>query len=148
MDNRIRGFALEVTMTFSKLALTVFVFTIGFSTQALGRGDDSSLQEKLHALNFQRAGPVNWIKYHQISGWHKLDDRHVIITAGESGDFLLKLRRPCKHLDPTLKVTFSATVGNLTTADRINIQAENGLTEYCYITRINRLEQIRESESE
>ncbi|NND45937.1 MAG: hypothetical protein HKN58_11490 [Xanthomonadales bacterium] len=99
-----------------------------------------SLADQLEAMNLARAGAVNRISYHQINGWTQLEDKYVVVHAGDSGDFLLRLRNRCKHLDPAMDVSFTASAGYVTTADRINVENESGFRDFCYISTITRLE--------
>jgi hypothetical protein len=121
------------------LTLLMFTFTMGVA--AAGAADDGpSVSDQLEALDLRKGGAVTWIKYHQITGWTQLDDKHVMVNGGESGNFLLRLRNRCRHLGPSMDVSFTASVGNVTTADRINVENDSGFRDFCYITAINRLE--------
>lgn len=124
-------------MTFASKFLIVGLFTLGGATVVAASG----LEEQLAAHGFERGGPVTRIRYGDIESWDKLDDRHVVVYAGDAGEFLVRFRRACKHLDPTLSVSFTASAGNVTTADHVTIEWENGDRKFCYITTINRLEQ-------
>jgi hypothetical protein len=131
-------------MKFAKVTFVTIAFFLAWSTPALPWGGDPGLAAKLEAHHFKKAGPVNWIRYHHIQGWTRVDEKYVIVHAGESGDFLIKLRNRCKHLGPGMEVSFSATAGKLTTSDRINVEGAGGFIDYCYVTTINRLEKTRQ----
>ena len=127
-------------MPIQKFAMGFFLAAFASSAPALADQGSSSLSEMLAAKNLRKGGAVNWIKYHQITDWSKLSERYIIIFAGESGDFLVRLRTACKYLDPSYKVSFSATAGNFTTADNLTFSKDDGFEKYCYVTAINRLE--------
>lgn len=88
-------------MKLTNLVLSFFVCAARWPGQVHGAGDSPSAEDLLEARNYQRGGAVNLIRYGDIEGWDKLGDRHAIVHAGDSGDFILRFRRSCKHLEKT-----------------------------------------------
>jgi len=126
-------------MKFLNYALILTIMAFGLSACASGQLNTMGLYERLEARNYVLAEPVNRISYHRINGWSELDDRHVIISAGVSDHYLLTLRNSCRDLNSSMDIGFSATVGNLTTADKLIVKGPGGFLDYCYISTITRL---------
>lgn len=129
-------------MNEKKSALATCIASVGWCLAAGPALGAENISDLLAARDYVRGGAVTHIVYGHMQSWEKLDDQHLLILAGESGDFLLGFRRPCRDLDPSLDVTFTVSAGKITDADRVTIEWENGQRKFCYISRLNRLKQL------
>jgi hypothetical protein len=90
--------------------------------------------------------PVDRILQHLISGWHRIDNQHMILTVGVSKKYLVRLNRYCRGLDNSESVQFTSVGSDLTDHDQIKVRYSMGV-DNCPIDEIRKLEKIEKEES-
>jgi hypothetical protein len=123
------------------------LLTLGISACATGPAEPESLADKLKARNYIFGEPVERIRNHRINGWNRIDDRHVIIKAGVSDDYLLVLRNPCMNLSSAMELAFTSTAGALTEFDKLMVSGPGGYVDRCYIHEMYKINRIEMADS-
>lgn len=123
------------------LLLMAALLLAACSQQAL---DDESLplEERLAMLGLRQGEPVKSVWQVDIDGWQYLDKRHMVLGTGPGRTYLVEFSYPCRNLNFSNLITYSTTVGSLTTLDKIVSTDSSGIAEYCLIGEIYRLEKL------
>lgn len=93
-------------------------------------------------LGMRQGEPVKSVWQVDIDGWQYLDKRHMVLGSGPRRAYLIEFSYPCRNLNLSNLITYSTTVGSLTSLDRIISIDSSGTPEYCLIGEIYRLEQV------
>lgn len=122
-------------------SLVVSMFLAACSQQAL-RDETLPLADRLAMLGFRQGEPVKSVWYVDIDGWQYLDKSHMVLGTGPGRSYLVEFSYPCRNLNFSNLITYSTTVGSLTTLDKIVSTDSSGIPEYCLIGEIYRLEKV------
>ncbi|EIT67920.1 MULTISPECIES: DUF6491 family protein [Hydrocarboniphaga] len=107
---------------------------------------DSARQKVLEAELAERgwrAGEeVRSVNGYNVQGFQPIDDRHVILDAGITRQYLITTASPCRDLQYNERLRVSTNVANeLTTLDTVYALDPTG-RQACPIARLQRLERI------
>jgi len=122
-------------------SLVASMFLAACSQQAL-RDETLPLADRLAALGFRQGEPVKSVWQVDIDGWQYLDKSHMVLGTGPGRSYLVEFSYPCRNLNFSNLITYSTTVGSLTTLDKIVSTDSSGIPEYCLIGEIYRLEKV------
>lgn len=122
-------------------SLVASMFLAACSQQAL-RDETLPLADRLAMLGFRQGEPVKSVWYVDIDGWQYLDKSHMVLGTGPGRSYLVEFSYPCRNLNFSNLITYSTTVGSLTTLDKIVSTNSSGIPEYCLIGEIYRLEKV------
>lgn len=105
--------------------------------------DTAALDAKLAARGYARGPAVDSVPNYQVDGWHSIDRRHLILSAGASRDYLLTLISDCWDLTTREDIGFTTTATRLTNHDALKLQAPGGgAPSTCPITTIEQLVKV------
>ena len=107
-----------------------------------------SVDETLVIRGYQVVGPVNSIRNFRISGWSRVDDKFIIISAGIRDHYLVGLRNRCPETGSAMNIAFTNMAGSITKADKLIVKAPGGYTDTCFISTITQLEKVRKKPDE
>lgn len=122
-------------------SLVASMFLAACSQQAL-RDETLPLADRLAMLGFRQGEPVKSVWRVDIDGWQYLDKSHMVLGTGPGRSYLVEFSYPCRNLNFSNLITYSTTVGSLTTLDKIVSTDSSGIPEYCLIGEIYRLEKV------
>lgn len=101
------------------------------------------IKAKLEERGLRIGEPVDELLQHNINGWNRLDNQHLILTVGVSKKYLVRLIRYCRGLEHNENVQFSTVGSHLTDQDQIRVRGSLGV-DRCQITDIHKLEKAEE----
>ena len=106
------------------------------------RDESLPLEERLATLGYRQGEPVKSVWQIDIDGWQYLDKRHMVLGTGPGRAYLIEFSYPCRNLNFSNRISYSTTVGSLTTLDKIVSIDSGGFPEHCLIGRVYRLEKV------
>jgi hypothetical protein len=106
------------------------------------RDETLPLEERLATLGYRQGQPVKSLWYTDIDGWQYLDKSHMVLGTGPGRAYLIEFSYPCRNLNFSNRISYSTTVGALTTLDKIVSIDSGGFPEHCLIGEIYRLEKV------
>lgn len=106
------------------------------------RDESLPLEDRLATLGYRQGEPVKSVWRTDIDGWQYLDKRHMVLGTGPGRSYLVEFSYPCRNLNFSNLITYSTTVGALTTLDKIVSLDSGGFPEHCLIGNIYRLEKL------
>ncbi|WP_339628176.1 DUF6491 family protein [uncultured Pseudomonas sp.] len=124
------------------ILLLASVLLLMACSQQAARNESLSLDEHLATLGYRQGEPVTAVWYIDIDGWQYLDKRHLLLGTGPGRSYLVEFSYPCRNLSFSNLISYSTTVGSLTTLDRIVSIDSSGFPEYCLIGGLYRLEKL------
>lgn len=124
-------------MLFTSLGLMVLL-----SLTACATGNANlSLEEKLAKREYSQGKEVDEVSNYRVDGWNYLDEKHVILNAGPSRNYLISLTIRCTDLRSAEAIGFTSTNTRLTRFDKIVVGTETG-ERSCSIDRIYQLDKM------
>lgn len=106
------------------------------------RDETLPLEDRLAALGYRQGEAIKSVWHADIDGWQYLDKRHMVLGTGPGRSYLIEFSYPCRNLNFSNRISYSSTVGALTTLDKIVSIDSGGFPEHCLIGNIYRLEKL------
>lgn len=106
------------------------------------RSDNGELARALEVLQVSLGEEVERVPNFQLNGWARIDDTHLMVTAGVHDHYLLILLQPCFGLDYAFRIAIESRGFNLTRFDDVIVRGLHDGPERCRIDRIYKLEDI------
>jgi hypothetical protein len=124
------------------LILLVSALLLAACGQQSLRDEALPLEDRLAALGYRQGEAVKSLWHADIDGWQYLDKRHMVLGTGPGRAYLIEFSYPCRNLNFSNRISYSTTVGALTTLDKIVSIDSGGFPEHCLIGNIYRLEKL------
>ena len=124
------------------LILLVSALLLAACGQQSLRDETLPLEGRLATLGYRQGEPVRSVWHADIDGWQYLDKRHMVLGTGPGRSYLIEFSYPCRNLNFSNRISYSSTVGALTTLDKIVSIDSGGFPEHCLIGNIYRLEKL------
>ena len=125
-----------------KTRLFVNLLFIVIITSCAGTGEQLSLEQRLTDMNLQIGEGNVRIPRYRVNGWTPIDNRNLIITAGVSDKYLVRLSFPCLGLDGAFQIGFTTPMGSLDRFESLLVRSLGRGRERCDIQDIFQLEKI------
>ncbi|NKF21320.1 DUF6491 family protein [Solimonas marina] len=126
-------------------ALLLTLAAAGCATQpADGGKPKKTLDQELAERGFQLGDEVDGIMQWEVDGWNRIDDEHVVFNAGPSRNYMVTVMTPCQGLEYAMRIGFTSTNSQLSKFDKLIVH-DNGFTDRCPITKLNKLNKIKKS---
>lgn len=127
--------------------LGVLCLSLGLAAcQAVGggpaRSSNGELARALEFLQVTLGEEVERVPNFQLNGWARIDDTHLMVTAGVHDHYLLTLLQPCFGLDYAFRIAIESRGFNLTRFDDVIVRGLHDGPERCRIDRIYKLDDI------
>lgn len=122
--------------------LLVSALLLAACGQQLLRDESLPLDDRLATLGYRQGEQVKSLWRTDIDGWQYLDKRHMVLGTGPGRSYLIEFSSPCRNLNFSNRISYSSTVGALTTLDKIVSIDSGGFPEHCLIGNIYRLEKL------
>lgn len=101
-----------------------------------------ALEAELAERGWRAGEEVRSVNGYNVQGFQPIDDRHVILDAGITRQYLITTSNPCSDLQYKERLRVSTNVANeLTTLDTVYALDPTG-QQACPIARLQRLEKI------
>ena len=130
-------------MNINKSVLAIAV-TVSMAACA-STGQQDTIAQKLQQRGYVQGEQIEDIQNYRLSGWHYVDDEHLIVETEPSRDYLITLRFPCHELMGVEDIGFSNTVGRLTKFDSVVVKSHTGMQRECAIESLYKLESTDKS---
>lgn len=101
--------------------------------------DAEAISATLNRLALERGNVVNSVPNFRISGWHQINVRNLIVTAGLHDHYLLSLNFPCQNLPFAFGIRLDTLTNTLSRGDYVVIDTVHSPTERCQIQEITQL---------
>ena len=134
------------TKLFSFRFLGIAVLMAVSALPACATSSDAAKQKAVDdqlAKRGWRAGEeVRSVNGYRVQGFQSVDDRHVILDAGRTRQYLITTMNPCSDLQYDERLRVSTNVANeLTTLDTVYVSDPTG-SDACPISKIQKLDRI------
>lgn len=103
---------------------------------------EKTLDEKLAEHGYRQDDKVDRILRWNVDGWSRIDDEHVVFSAGPSRDYLVTLQSPCRGLLSATAIGFTSTLEAITPLDKLVVR-DSGFTDQCPITELHALKRVK-----
>ena len=111
----------------------------GCGSAGMPGSNEARIAAALEKHEVVRGEVVNSVANFRITGWHAINNRNLILTAGVHDHYLVSLATPCLDLDFAVSIALDTRTSLLSRGDDVIVNSLHRPMERCQIMTITRL---------